>query len=293
MRRNTSVLGAASMRRPLSHHQPVEALQRLARWPTAGRRALPDFLIIGAQKAGTTSLFDYLEATPSVRPALAKEVHYFDRNGHRSPNWYRANFPLATFPRDWVTGESSPYYLLHPGIPSRVVDLVPHVRLIVMLRHPVDRAYSHFQHSRAYGMEPVDDFQEALALEGLRTDEGWSRLEGGAYRDDRVEWFSYARRSVYMPQLRRWLKYFPPEAVAVFTMEEMAHQPRKVISSALAHIGVDESFASMDFPIRNAREYESLDPEVRRAILPRFEEDVREVEEFLGRSTGWTAPTAP
>jgi len=66
MARNAIVLGAASMRRPLSHHQPVEALQRLARWPTVGRRALPDFLIIGAQKAGTTSLFDYLDASPHV-----------------------------------------------------------------------------------------------------------------------------------------------------------------------------------------------------------------------------------
>jgi hypothetical protein len=293
MRRNTIVLGAASMPRPLTRRQPAEALQRLARRPTARLRVLPDFLIIGAQKAGTTSLFDYLDATPSVRPALTKEVHYFDRHGHRSPNWYRANFPLASSARTWVTGEATPYYLLHPGIPGRVVDLLPDVRLLVMLRHPVDRAYSHFHHSRAFRMEPVKDFQEALDLEADRTDEGWARLEGGACRDDRVEWFSYARRSLYMPQLRRWLKYFPDEAVAVFTMEEMAAQPRKVISRALAHIGVDESFASMDFPIRNAREYESLDPEVRRSILPRFEEDVREVEEFLGRSTGWTAPTAP
>jgi hypothetical protein len=292
MRRNTIVLGAASMPRPLTHRQPLEAVQRLARWPTARLRALPDFLIIGAQKAGTTSLFDYLDATPSVRPALAKEVHYFDRNGHRSPTWYRANFPLARSTRTWVTGEASPYYLLHPGIPPRVVELVPQVRLIVMLRHPVDRAYSHFQHSRAFRMEPVDDFQEALALEGLRTDEGWSRLEGGAYRDDRVEWFSYARRSLYMPQLRRWLKYFPEEAMAVFTMEEMADQPRRVISQALAHIGVDESVGSADFPIRNARAYRGLDPDVRRTILSRFGDDVREVEEFLGRSTGWLETTS-
>ena len=288
MARNTIVMGAPSMPRPVRPRRPVEALLRLARRPTASLRALPDFLIIGAQKAGTTSLNDYLQtSSPKVRPAVTKEVHYFDRHERHGTNWYRSNFPLRRGPCDWVTGESTPYYLLHPGVPAKVADLIPEVRLLVMLRHPVDRAYSHFHHSRFYGIEPEEDFERALALEGARTDEAWLHLEAGAAQDDRVEWFSYARRSTYMPQLRRWLKFFPPESLLVFTMEEMAADPRAAVERALAHIGIHEHVKAADFPVRNSRDYTGIDPGLRRQVFSMFEDDVAGVEEFLGRSVGW------
>ena len=92
-------------------------------------------------------------------------------------------------------------------------SMLPEVRLITLLRHPVDRAYSHFQHSRHYGVETEESFERALDLEPLRTAAGWAALEDGLLTDDSVEWYSYARRSRYAPQLRRWLEAFPAESL--------------------------------------------------------------------------------
>ncbi len=107
-----------------------------------GRR--PDFLIIGAQKAGTTSLYNQLTRHPDVARCLGQEVHYFDRHMHRSPAWYFAHFRPRLFASDGVvTGESTPYYLFHPRAAERVAELLPDVKLIVLLRDPVARDISH------------------------------------------------------------------------------------------------------------------------------------------------------
>ena len=115
------------------------------------RDALPHFLIIGAQKAGTTSLASYLAAHPGVVPSKRKEVHFFDLNYEKGVDWYRSHFPIARGQglrrrmrgRRMLTGEASPYYIFHPLAASRAFDLLPAARVIVLLRNPVDRAYSH------------------------------------------------------------------------------------------------------------------------------------------------------
>ena len=113
---------SAIIHRPTSRTKPIHDARQLVRRTTSRWRTLPDYLIIGAQKAGTTSLYDYLQSSPDIRPALTKEVHFFDRNFQRGPAWYRAHFPLSSATRDWVTGEASPYYLLHPRVPSLYTD---------------------------------------------------------------------------------------------------------------------------------------------------------------------------
>jgi Sulfotransferase domain len=147
---------------------------------SAGRRPLPDFLILGAQRSGTTSLYNYLAAHPLVLPAVpSKGVHYFDKHADRSLRWYRAHFPTRAQRRrrehpagsPTVTGEGSPYYLFHPHGPARAAAAVPDARLIVMLRDPVERAYSHYQQEYARGFEDAGSFEAALDLEP-------SRLEG-------------------------------------------------------------------------------------------------------------------
>src|SRR5919108_6081357 len=89
----------------------------------AGRRSLPDFVILGAQRAGSTTLYRALIAHPQVRRALLKEVHFFDLNYHRGLRWYRAHFPYRSPGR--ITGEASPYYLYHPHAPKRVARDLP------------------------------------------------------------------------------------------------------------------------------------------------------------------------
>src|SRR5436309_16134274 len=107
---------------------------------------LPDFIVIGAQKSGTGSLYAYLNGHPDVAGARVKEVHYFDLHYHRGVDWYLDQFPDEAAARPRCTGEASPYYLFHPHAPRRAFDLVPDARLIALLRDPVDRAISHYHH---------------------------------------------------------------------------------------------------------------------------------------------------
>lgn len=267
--------------------QSVRAVRQWSRGVTAGRRALPDFLVIGAQKAGTSSLYHYLSRSSDVRGAATKEVHYFDHRFREGPRWYRAQFPVEETDRTWMTGEATPYYLLHPGVPERVVGLVPDVRLVALLRDPVSRAYSHFQHSRALGFEPLADFAEAVAAESDRTDEAWARLEAGSVREPAVEQFTYLRRSRYAPQLRRWLKVFPHESLLVHTAEELYRSPGETVDSVRRHVGLPPAAQPITWDARNARGYDPLDSDLRRRLREGFADDIREVEAILQRSTGW------
>ena len=134
---------------------------------TSPLRRWPDFLIIGTQRGGTTSLYEYLCRHPQVSPATEKEIHYFDFQTARGPAWYRAHFPWR-FPRTRITGEASPFYLFHPRVPRLVRDLLPAVRLIVLLRDPVERAHSHFRLQKRAGIERLATFEEALEAEPAR-----------------------------------------------------------------------------------------------------------------------------
>ena len=128
----------------------IELLPRM--W-NAASRSLPDYLIIGAQKGGTTSLYFLLGRHPQVMRSLYKEVNYFERNYHRGVSWYRAHFPTEWAKRSAkaVTGEASPSYLGHREVPSRVRSLLPDCRLITLLRNPVDRMYSSYHHKVRLG----------------------------------------------------------------------------------------------------------------------------------------------
>jgi hypothetical protein len=148
---------------------PVRKVARTAVW-TSGRltarwRELPDFLVIGAQKAGTTALYAYLRWHPSIAGPFWKEVSFFDRHWARGEAWYRGQFPLRSSGK--VVGEASPSYVFHPLAPKRVFSLVPEVKLIVLLREPGDRAYSQYQHAVALGRETLS-FEDALAAEDDR-----------------------------------------------------------------------------------------------------------------------------
>src|SRR5437868_6286833 len=123
--------------------------EKAYRATTNWMRLVPDFIIIGAQKGGTTSLYNYLITHPGIAPIYVKEPHFFDTSFSKGLVWYRSHFPTRLekyyaqhfHKLDFITGEASPYYLFHPLAPERVAKTLPHVKLILVLRNPVDRAY--------------------------------------------------------------------------------------------------------------------------------------------------------
>jgi hypothetical protein len=261
-----------------------------ARWAyrraTAPARGLPAFLIIGAQRAGSTSLFEYLCSHPKIAPPTHKEIHFFDDNWWRGLNWYRRFFPLARPGTRVLTGEASPYYLFHPAVPERVAASCPEVRLIVLLRDPIARAHSQYHHARRCGYERLS-FKDALRLEP-------KRLAGEEQRilvDSRQTSFShrrhsYATRGLYADQLERWLAFFRPQQLLVLRSEDLLAHTDATFRAALEFLDLP-AVDLADQPRLNSGEYGSMSPEVRAHLANYYREPNRRLSELLGRDFGW------
>jgi Sulfotransferase domain len=268
--------------------EPARKVARNAIWAfgtvTARGRPLPDFLVLGAQKAGTTALYAYLRWHPGITGPSWKEVSFFDRHWWRGERWYRGQFPLRS--RGRLVGEASPSYLFHPLAPERARAVVPDARLVVVLRDPVDRAYSQYQHEVALGREPLS-FEEALAAEEGRTRGEVERLVADP-RAFSHEWWdhTYAARGLYAEQLERWLAVFPRDQLLVVTSDELGERPAESYGSILSFLGAAPH--SLDeYPRVFDRDYAPMRPDTREALAQRFAEPNRRLEELLGRELGW------
>jgi hypothetical protein len=270
--------------------EPARVVLRNAVWTygraTASVRPLPDFLILGAQKAGTTALYAYLRRHPAITGPSWKEVSFFDRHYARGEGWYRGNFPNLARTRGKLVGEASPSYVFHPLGPERVHGLVPAARLVVLVRNPVDRALSHYHHEVALGREPLS-FDDALAAEEDRLRGEDARLRADPAYFSR-EWWShtYKARGRYAEQLERWLAVFPREQLLIVPSEDLGDDPAGTFARVVAFLGAPPHELD-SYPRVYEREYEPMTPETRTTLAAEFEEPNRRLYELLGRDLGW------
>src|SRR5438874_9257675 len=189
----------------------VPTIEKLYRGMTSSLRLLPDFLIIGTQRGGTTALYHYIKTHPCIEPATATEVHFFDKRFSKGLGWYRGHFPTRIEKyyaerlrgRALLTGEASSSYLFYPHAPKRVAKAIPHIKLIVLLRNPVDRAYSQYFHAVELGHEIHSTFEEAIEGEEERTSRERERiLQDEHYYSSAYKHLSYLTRGIYVDQLR-------------------------------------------------------------------------------------------
>jgi sulfotransferase family protein len=250
---------------------------------------LPDFIIIGTQRGGTTSLYNYLCAHPKIAPARVKEVHYFSVNYHKGLDWYESFFPRTRGLRRRITGEASPYYIFHPHSPGRVLETCPDVKLIALLREPVARAFSHYRHEVALGEEPLS-FGEAVAREDQRIAPDVERLtldplyEAHAHRH-----YSYVARGRYIEQMRNWTRAFPLERILVLRSEDLFTDPRKVYAETIRFLELPEHELDEYRRFNAAADTEGLAPHLRRTLEEYFRPFNRQLYRFLGRDLGWDA----
>jgi lipopolysaccharide transport system ATP-binding protein len=264
-------------------------IRRVSGLATKRVRALPSFLIIGAQRAGTTSLFYYLCSHPDVARPATKEIHFFDDNYWRGIDWYRSFFGLS-FGRARVTGEATPYYLFHPAVPTRVAATIPDVRLIALLRNPVDRAYSHYHKMRRMGIERLS-FKKALAAEERRLAGEEERLLADArYRSTHHRRHAYVGRGLYADQLEHWLASFPREQLLVLLSDDFFARPGEVYAQTVEFLGLPP-WQPEALEDRNPASYKALAPEIRAGLEARFAEPNARLAGLLGRDV-W-APSAP
>lgn len=235
-----------ALRRALRRHPPSYLMQlashRITGMLTRRWRQLPDLVIIGAQRCGTTSLFNYLTQHPNFHPSYPKEVNYFTLYYARGADWYRSHFPLMRTRdrarragRAFVAGEATPYYIYHPRGPHRMADLIPDVRLILLLRCPVDRAYSHYHYEVKKGIETLS-FEEAVAQEEDRLNGELARFqEDAAYWGFAHHHFSYLARGRYAEQVSALFEHFDREQVLILRSEDLYSHTIEVLKQVLAY----------------------------------------------------------
>jgi O-antigen/teichoic acid export membrane protein len=265
---------------------------------TSAIRPLPDFLIIGAQRSGTTALHRYLCQHPQVMPPLiSKGVHYFDVAYDRSDAWYRGHFPARPYRRfreyrvgrQVLTGEASPYYLFHPHVPGRVESLLPDVRLIVLLREPSARALSHYHHERDGGFEPLSTFAEAVRAEPGRIGPDLERMTADPLSVGfNHQHFSYLSRGLYAEQIRRWLDHFPREQLMILNSESFFRRPAAAFERVLRFLDLKPA-PDIAFQTYNALSYGAMDGAMREELSSFFRGPNEELIDLLGADFSWGA----
>jgi hypothetical protein len=194
----------------------------------------PDFLILGCQKGGTTTLHDLLTRHSRVLPAAVKEVQFFSLHYQHGWDWYAQQFSEAPL---GLTGEATPYYLFHPLAAERIAHHCPKARLIVLLRDPVQRSLSQVFHAKRLGFEPMD-LEQALAAEPARLAGAEACLARGERHLSHQE-HSYLSRSRYGPQLERYARLFPAEQLLVLRSEAFFADPADTTALVWRFLGLE------------------------------------------------------
>lgn len=289
-RENTAVPQQTLIRRG---RRQVRALSDNSVRLTSPVRLRPDFLIVGAQRSGTTSMFKTLIQHPSVaRPYLRKGVHYFDLRHDRGMRWYRGHFPIAVTSRARrlgrrpVTGESSPYYMFHPLAPRRIAAALPDVRLIVLLRDPVERAYSGHSHEIGRGYE-TEDFVRALELEpGRLAGQKEKMLADPSYNSPDWQHHAHATRGQYIEQLEELEKQFGRDRMHVVDSADFFAEPAPVFDGVLDFLGLDRG-AKIAFEQHNARSRSPMPDDVRARLREHYLPYDERLAEWWGQTPSW------
>jgi len=217
----------------------------MLRW-LAKRQRLPDFLGLGTQKGGTSTLQALLKTHPDVFFPSCKEVHYFSLHAEKPPQWYADHYANAG--RRQRCGDITPYYLFHPEAPQRIRTLLPRVRMVVLLRDPVERCLSQVFHARRLGFEPLEP-EEAIDAENQRLS------DGSAFSRQK---HSYQARSRYLEQLDRYERLFHHEQLLVLRSEDLFEQPDAVWSKLLRFLKLSNQPLPQPLPIANRGKGEAI-----------------------------------
>ena len=253
------------------------ALGLRSRWPR------PHFLGIGTQKGGTTTLYQLLQPHPEVFLPSNKEVHYFTKHYGLGEAWYLEHFQAAA--PGQLRGEITPYYLFHEAAPERIRNLRPDMRLIALLRDPVERSLSQYFHSRRLGLEDLP-LHEALAVEAERLagSEAVIREPGGTHASHQEH--SYLARSRYELQLQRYFSLFGRSNVLVLRSEDLFEQPQASLKALSEFLGISPFSADTVVPKANpgAGEASGVPISVREHLAQELAPTYRWLEQELGLS---------
>jgi hypothetical protein len=262
---------------------------------TAAFRMSPGFLICGAQRCGTTSMYRTLSQHPAILKAvLHKGVHYFDTGYLHGRGWYQAHFPLEAAARRVQrrtgirprTFESSPYYLFHPLAAQRIAADLPGVRIIVLLRDPVERAYSAHAHELARGYE-TEPFERALELEDERiAGEEQRIISDPTYNSPRHQHQGYLHRGRYLAQLQRMESAVGRDRLCVVDAEDFFTDPEPAWRGVMHFLNLSDSVIPI-FDRHNARPRSPMSEALRKSLGEQFVTDDQALAAWWGHMPSW------
>lgn len=249
---------------------------------------VPHWMCIGVVKGGTTSLYKAFKQHPDIWMPHSKETHFFSGPDYGlGMRYYMDNFFANADSYAKSIGEISPKYFIHRYVPRRIkANINNDIKFIVILRHPVDRAWSHYCHSyerfRHFPYRPTEDLSFKLALR-----EEKKRLnEPDHYSWTHGYWLAYLYTGLYAKHLRNWFDYFPRENFLVLTLEELTEKTQLTLDSIANHLGI-KSFSDLDnsisFPKTNSYSRTGLESVTRRDLIRYYEPHIRDLERLLDR----------
>jgi hypothetical protein len=277
--------------------ETYRSARRVARLSPGSGRLLPDYLIIGVVKGGSTTLCAWVNAHPFVVPAAKKEVHYFDYQYSFGEDWYRSNFPRERdrtrfdrqHGRPFLTGEASPSYISHAYSPARIAQDLPDIKMLVALRNPVDRAYSHYQMSRRAGEEPIDSFVEAVQAEEERLQPELDRVDADpSYFSGKLGGWSYLLRGRYAEQLERWFELFPREQFHFVKTEDLTVNPAPTLAGIYRFLDLPE-YEPQEFQPFHVAAYDAIPDGASAMLAEYFRPHNERLYALLGVDFGWEA----
>ena len=260
------------------YHQTIGSYPQLAQfYPKIANTKEPDFAIIGAAKCGTTSLYQYLNQHPQILSPINKEINFFNHNFDLGRDWYLAHFPPLLGNKSFITGEASPAYFNCPNVDRKIHELFPRIKIIILLRNPVDRVISHYYHGIREGVEKNSlelALNKELKLIKQATNVQLSYLGG------------YLGTSLYFYKLKRWLSLFPQEQVLILKSEDLDQNTSQIISQTHDFLSLP-SQELLEHKHHNSGSYRLQDENLKRQLQAFFKSHNQQLETLLNRKFNW------
>ena len=253
-------------------------------------RSLPDFIIIGTVRSGSTSLYYNICQHPCVLSAAYDELGYFDSNFHLGLNWYRSLFP--TLFSKWlvkrkkqyaITGEDTPFYIWSPLVARRILKILPNIKLIVLFRNPVDRAYSNYHLGVRAGSENLS-FEDAIQIEIKKLDDSNNKFEQDVEKYTIPR--SYISKGFYSNQLKIWLELFSPEQLIIVSTEDLESNPQETLDKIYDFLKIPKNHKLIPEKQKIAS-YPKMKDETRKFLIDLYKKSNDELFTMIGKKFDW------
>ena len=261
---------------------------------TASLRILPDFLVIGVGRGGTTSCFHYLSQHPSIIGSAYDEIGFFDENFHLGLNWYRSMFPTKFLKKKIVkkfgkclTYDVTPAYIRKPWVARRIKELFPEIKLIALLRNPVDKAYSHYNSKMQVEGDTKTTFEEMVEedIKTFQKFENTNSIIDDEYFRNYIE-KSYLGRGLYAQQLKIWFELFDPKQILILTSEELSTETNKVMNKIFRFLDLPD-YEIPDIVKRSTGNYTKMKMDTRKKLISFFSKYNQDLFKLLDQEFDW------